>query len=119
MIGVVGVDRLLQQIGHGVYSSLMTSTGTTSAQRSMRGAWLKHSATNFIYGSSGAGPIPPQTALLQLAWPPVLGRVIFLPIRLRSASNFTDKPVPALFTPCAAAVPAGINACLCGSLNWI
>jgi hypothetical protein len=24
MIGVVGVDRLLQQIGHGVYSSLMT-----------------------------------------------------------------------------------------------
>jgi hypothetical protein len=25
MIGVVGIDRLLQQIGHGVYSSLMTS----------------------------------------------------------------------------------------------
>jgi hypothetical protein len=34
MISVVGVDRLLQQIGHGVYSSLMTLTGTTSSQRS-------------------------------------------------------------------------------------
>ena len=28
MIAVAGVDRLLQQIGHGVYSSLMTSTDT-------------------------------------------------------------------------------------------
>ena len=36
MIAVVGVDRLLQQIGHGVYSSLMTLTGTISISLALR-----------------------------------------------------------------------------------
>ena len=48
MIGVGGLDRLLQQVGHGVYSSLMTLT--TSVSVALPSARFKHSATNFTYG---------------------------------------------------------------------
>jgi hypothetical protein len=72
----IGVSSISQQIGHCVYSSLMT--WSTSASLALRGARFKHSATNLIYGFWRGGTDPNTNRLLHLARPPVLGWVFFL-----------------------------------------